>query len=352
MIIGIFKNSKIYLALLTCFVVLSLNPCSVWSKPIELKLAHVTAINSGVHDWCLSVQRYLDMHAPGVFDVKIYPMSKLGSARQLIEQTVGGSIHIVMSNMGEVSLWVPGFLALDLPYLFPDDVTVWDIFDHRHPVIQEMSAELNAKTGLTIVGASSSGGFRCFANSKREVRTPEDLRGLKLRTIPSKLFIEFLTNMGVIPTPITWAELYTSLQTGVVDGTCNSVADMVDMKFDEIIKYITLDNHTPLRMFYLMNHEFFLSLSEKERALLTAACDYATDVSPGQAVKYEITNTKKFIDGGGKIYTPTPKEKELFIKKALPTYKWLKEEYPDAAPWIDKLQKAVDSSRQSRGFKK
>jgi TRAP-type C4-dicarboxylate transport system substrate-binding protein len=203
---------------------------------------------------------------------------------------------------------------------------------------------------MRIFGIASAGDYRSFANSKRRIRTPDDLKGLKFRTIPSKVQTEFVKTMGAMPTPVAWTELYTSLQTGVVDGTKNSIAEMVDMKFHEVLKYATIDNHSTVEMMWVINEKYRKSLPDDLRRALNSAAYFAQTASHGINFTFSERNRKIWLDSGAEIYVPTAEEKALFVKKAQPVYEWFRKKYENGGYWIDKLQKAIKESDARRDY--
>ena len=319
-------------------------------KPIKLRIAHVSPKNSPSHFFALSIKTYLEGNVPGKFDVKIFPVGQLGNIRQNIEQVQAGNLEIALANTGNLARFFPEIDVLDLPYLFPNFRAVWDVFNTDNPVIQGLNDILVKKTGMRIFGVASAGDYRSFANSKRRVRTPDDMKGLKFRTIPSKVQTEFVKTMGAMPTPVAWTELYVSIQTGVVDGTKNSIAEMVDMKFHEVLKYATIDNHSTVEMMWVINEKYRKSLPDDLRNALNSAAYFASVASHGINYTFSQRNQKIWVDSGGEIYFPNAEEKALFVKKAQPVYKWFREKYENGDYWIDTLQNAIKESTDRRNY--
>ena len=127
--------------------------------------------------------------------------------------------------------------------------------------MREMALE-DSNGAIRLMTIGNTGGWRNFANTKRVVKTPGDLAGLKIRTVVADLPQELVRALGASPTPIPWPELFTSFQTGVVEGSKNGITDIMGMKFpDAGLQYVTLDGHAYMGALWWMNNEKFLSLS-------------------------------------------------------------------------------------------
>ena len=163
----------------------------------------------------------------------------------------------------------------------------------------------------------NTGGWRNFANTSAVSRTPGDLEGLKIRTVVADLPQELVKAVGASPTPIPWPELFTSFQTGVVEGSKNGITDIMGMKFpDAGLQYITLDGHAYMGALWFMNNEKFQAMPEEMRVVVIDgfyALQQATFASPKRK---SIQAYQDFSAGGGDIYVPTPAEKAEFKEAA------------------------------------
>ena len=171
----------------------------------------------------------------------------------------------------------------------------------------------------------NTGGWRSYANTQRRIETPADLAGLRMRTVPADLPQTLATALGAAPTPIAWPELFTSLQTGVVEGTANGITDIMNMRFtDAGLKYLTLDNHSYMGAFWFMNNERFLGMSDEHKRIVIdgfAALQQATFASPKRK---EIAAYEAFRAAGGEIYVPTEAQRTMFMEAAAPAFDWFR----------------------------
>ncbi|WBU55340.1 TRAP transporter substrate-binding protein [Paracoccus sp. SCSIO 75233] len=191
----------------------------------------------------------------------------LGGERDMIEGLQIGSLDLVISSTGPLGNFVPETYALDLPFLFRD-------YDHARAVLDgEIGQELLAKIGENdLVGlAWSENGFRHVTNSKRPVRTPADLEGLKLRTMENRVHMEAFAQMGAEPTPMAFPELFTALQQGVVDGQENPVTVISASNFWEVQNHASLTGHVYSPAVILASPILWDSLSDEEKGWFSEA---------------------------------------------------------------------------------
>jgi TRAP-type C4-dicarboxylate transport system substrate-binding protein len=195
---------------------------------------------------------------------------------------------------------------------------------------------------IRLMTIGNTGGWRNYANTQREVRAPADLSGLKMRTVPADLPQQIATAVGAAPTPIPWPELFTSLQTGVVEGTANGITDIMSMKFpDAGLKYLTLDAHSYVGAFWWMSQARFDSLTPEQREIVVdgfAALQQATFASPKRK---EIAAYEEFAAAGGAVYVPSAEEREAFRESVAPVFDWFKENVDGGAEVFDEFSAAI-----------
>jgi tripartite ATP-independent transporter DctP family solute receptor len=186
------------------------------------------------------LQKYIDEHSDNL-EVKLYPSSALGQEREVYEaMQLGSGASCVISGSAILNNFVPKTGVLDLPFL-------WHDFDHAHRVLDSEVGDLLAKeledVGIKILAWIDSWGYRNVVTSDKEVKTADDLKGMKIRTIQSPFNIAALNSMGTNATPMAFGEIYTSMQTGVLDGFEHSAAIIRANKFYEVAKYLVLTRH-------------------------------------------------------------------------------------------------------------
>jgi tripartite ATP-independent transporter DctP family solute receptor len=208
----------------------------------QVKISHATAADVGNdnHMTAWIIANYINSNSD-TLDARVYPANQLGEERAVIEGMqlgAGATMHIggtAIHNNFNKRMGV-----LDLPFL-------WRDYDHYHRVIdgkvgQTLAAE-HEKLGLKVIGWQDSWGYRNVVTTKKEGKKPEDLKGLKIRTIQTPTYVAALNAMGASATPMAFGEVYTSLQTGVIDGFEHASAVIFTGKYYEVAKYITLTEH-------------------------------------------------------------------------------------------------------------
>lgn len=328
----------------TAFPLILLIGCGIataQAAEYTIKLVTLANTNDEDYDGALVFEDYVESRSNGAIAVEVFAGGQLcGSNMECLLALKGGVMEVFQCALGGLVNWFPEIQVLDLPYVFPNDRVVEQVYGG--PFLTELREAILEETGLRLMALSNTGGWRNFANTRREVRTPADLEGLKLRTINSPIQIELTKALGASPTPIPWPELYIALATGVVDGSKNGITDIVSMNFQEHIKYLTLDGHAYMTALWMMNNEAFLELPKDLRKVVVDGFEVLRDVTTAIPKRRRIEAVKKFLDAGGSIYTPTPEEKAQFVEAAAPVKTWYIDKYGTA--WLEKLEAAIASA--------
>lgn len=209
----------------------------------------------------------------GRIAVRLQGGGALGGDREVIEGVQLGIVDMTVVSTSIVVNFAPDFALFDIPFLFRD-------FDHAQavlsgPIGQQMLDEL---PGKGLVGLAFGGmGFRQLTNSVRPVKAPADVQGLKIRTQQNDLHIAVWKELGVLPTPMAIPEVYTALQQGVVDGQENPVGAILNNRFGEVQKYISLTDHAFTPLVLLVSSSLYSSLSEEDKQIFATAAKNAMD---------------------------------------------------------------------------
>ena len=203
------------------------------------------------YDGLVVFKNYVENASNGRIAVELFIGTQLcATGEECLQGISDGSIDIYISTSGGAAGLFPYIQVLDLPYLMSDDRVAETVLsgDFTRKLREKALADSDGTIRLMTIG--NTGGWRDYANTKGPVKSPADLAGLKMRTVPADLPQQIATAVGAAPTPIAWPELFTSLQTGVVEGTANGITDIMNMKFpDAGLKYLTLDNHSYMGAF-------------------------------------------------------------------------------------------------------
>lgn len=233
-------------------------------------------------------------------DVKVYPQGTLGSEREVYEgMQLGSGASCTISGTAILNNFDRRIGVLDLPYL-------WKDFDHVHRVLdgevgRELAAEME-KQGLVILAWMDGWGWRNLMTTQRAVRRPEDLRGMKIRTIPTPIYLDALRMMGANPTPMSYGEIYTGLQTGVIDGFEQASAIIQAERFYEVAKNLSLSRHLFGVMVICYSQAQWNRLSPADQAALRKAAEVARDKGRAKAPVREREALQFLQDKGVQVH--------------------------------------------------
>jgi tripartite ATP-independent transporter DctP family solute receptor len=203
----------------------------------------------------------------GKWTIKQFPANALGGEREMVEGLQIGTVDLVATSTGPVGNFVPDTLLTDIPFLFRDYAHADAVLDG--PIGQQILDQF-PKNGLVAL-AWGENGFRNLTNSKRPVRTPEDARGLKVRTMENQVHMTAFRTIGVLPTPMAFPELFTALQQGTVDGQENPIGVILGAKFPQVQKYLTISQHVYSPALILMSPAVWNKLSAEEKTAFKEA---------------------------------------------------------------------------------
>jgi tripartite ATP-independent transporter DctP family solute receptor len=335
------------IALLT-MVLLIMFSCCILSiqaadEPIVLKLAHADATDvftSRKHAQCVFFANTVNAKSGGRIEVQVYGAGALGAEREYVEGIMAGTVQAGIAS-GVLGGFLPEVMVTDIPYLFPSESIAWKVLDG--PFGEKLSQMLLEKTGMRNL-AFAEVGFRHFTNDVRPIKTPEDVKGLKIRVMETPLFVNLINALGGSPTPIAWTEVYTALQTGVVDGQENPVSSTVFANLYEVQKYITLDGHVYGVDWFLINNDFFENLPEDLQYIVFDAARVSAGVGRGlQLLNSNVVGLQTVIEHGSEVYGPSEEELNLFREATQgPVIEWLETVIDRAI--IDEALEAVEQA--------
>lgn len=205
----------------------------------EMNLAFTPPLNSHYGDAGKAFAATMDELSGGSMVINLKPAGALGGERDVIEGLQIGSIELTISSTGPIGNFVPDVYAVDFPFLFTSYDNARNVLDG--PIGQELLDKFQPHGLVGLAWAEN--GFRHITNSVHPVKTPADLKGLKLRTMENKVHIAAFKAAGASPTPMSWTEVLTSLQQGTIDGQENPIPIITANKMWEIQKYLTLTGH-------------------------------------------------------------------------------------------------------------
>lgn len=252
-------------------LLLSLVACARQSDVVVLKLAHSLDTQHPVHKGIEYMAERLSLHSNGTMHIDIYPAGQLGGEREMMELLQIGSLAMTKVSSSPMEGFVPAMKVFNVPYVFRDKEHYWQVLDSTIGKDLLLAGETVKLRGLGYFDAGS----RSFYSSKQAIRTPDDLSGVKVRVQQSQTSIQMVRSLGGSATPISWGELYTSLQQGVVDAAENNPPSFYSSKHYEVCKYFTLDEHTMVPDILLVSSYIWHKLSSQQQTWLQLAMNEA-----------------------------------------------------------------------------
>jgi len=299
-------------------IITGLLSCAQLEKTKTIKLAHGLDVNHSVHKAMVEMGVDLKELSGGKLRLEIYPSQQLGTERQCLELLQIGSLDMTKVSVGVLENFAPKMKVLGLPFLFRDRVHAFKVLDG--PVGRQL-LEDGEKYWLKGLGYYDAGS-RSFYTKDRPINSPDDLDGLKIRVMESVTAIDMVESLGGSPTPISWGELYTSLQQGVVDGAENNPPSFYLSRHYEVCKYYTLDEHTVLPDVLLAGTHLWRRLSLKEKEWLTQAVEKSITYQRKLWLQSEEEALNAVQEAGVKIIRP---DKTLFSEKIKGIYEQYRE---------------------------
>lgn len=306
-----------------------------------IRVGFLGAAKGEDYDGALVFKDYVESRTNGRVAVQIFPSGQFcGNERECIEATQSGILDVHMTTTGGVGRLYGPVQVLDLPYAFENDVIAECVFDGS--LVSDLRRTfLKEGLGMRLMVISNTGGWRSIATATKLVKEPADLAGLKIRTIPSAIQQELVRDLGANPTPIAWPEVYSALATGVVEGTKNSIQDIVSTKLHETLKFITLDGHAYMTAFWWYSEEAWQKLPEDTKKIVFEGLQHLKTVARAVPMRSQIADYETFKKAGGTIYVPTAAEKAKFREAAAGMRDWFSDQY--GSEWLDKLDSAIDT---------
>lgn len=301
--IGLFKRFAVSLVL-----VCGLAACAAKEEVKTLKLAHALPTQHPVHQAIEYMADRVKVHSGGKMQVDIYPGGQLGGERELMELLQIGSLAMTKVSTSPMEGFVPAMKIFSVPYVFKSHDHFWQVLDSKIGKDLLVAGESVLLRGLCYYDAGS----RSFYTVNKPIHTPDDLAGLKIRVQQSQTSIQMVRALGGSATPISFGELYTALQQGVVDGAENNPPSFHSNKHDEVAKYYTLDEHTMVPDMLMISQYIWDKLTPQEQTWLQTAVDESVVFQKdlwAKATQESLDAAKK---AGVEIIHP---DKSLFIER-------------------------------------
>ena len=252
-----------------------------------------------------TMAKEVEQRSNGRYKIQAFYASSLGGEREATESVQMGTQELTWTSSGPLPNFVPEAKIIDVPFLFRDYAHARAVLDG--PIGQELLTKFDSK-GIKAL-AWGENGFRHMTNSKRPINAPEDLKGLKMRTMENPVHIQAYKGFGIIPTPMAFGEVFTALQQGTVDGQENPISVISSNKFDQVQKYMTLTGHVYSAGIFLMNKALFDKLPEADKKIFLDSAKVAAKANRDRVDQDEKTAVADLRSKGMQIVENVDKTK-------------------------------------------
>ena len=284
--------------------------------PQTIKLAHVVNEKDGFHIAALKFKELVEARTKGAVKVEVFPNASLGDERTLIEGMQIGTIAMGVITNGPVANFLPEIAAFEMPFMFSSPEEAYKVLDG--PVGQKVLAKLDA---INLKGlAYAERGFRNLTNSKKVVKTPADMAGLKIRVMENPVYIDTFKTLGTNAVPMAWTEALTALQQGTIDGQENPVNVIYSFKLNETQKYLTMTKHSYAPALFLMSKKVFGTFNKETQDILVKAAQEAAVHERKWNAEQMAEQLKALKDKGMQITDPDTAAFQAAVKPVYEKY--------------------------------
>lgn len=254
-------------------------------------------------------EKEVEAESGGRIDVQIFWGGQLGKIENVLNLVRNGQVEGVIASDGHVSPYFRDVQVLGLPYLFIDRQVAYEVLDGSAG--QEIADRMAEEAGIRPLPWLENGGYRHYS-ANTPLETADDMQGLKIRTMNNPVHMDIVRSLGASPTPIPWGDLYTSLQTGVVDGQENALSTFRVPRLEEVQKHIILDGHVYSIIMLATSEKWLDSLPEDLRAVVETAAANMRDMNRELSLENEVADRAYLEEAGVSIVDPSIEEKARF----------------------------------------
>jgi TRAP-type transport system periplasmic protein len=309
-----------------------------------LKYAHFqpAAMDQPKHAAAVAFKDYVEKNTKGSVKVEIYPASQFGNDAATMEGLKLGTLEMAVAHDGAVASVFKQIAILGIPYLYDNHQHAWRVYDSKFG--QDFGDLMLKTTGIRLL-ALADNGVRHFTNSLRPIKSPADMKGMKMRIQPSPVYKALVESLGASPSAVPWGELPTALQSKVVDGQENGVTNILAASLYQYQKYVTLDGHVWSIHAYMINDKFFKSLTADEQKAVVEGTKIARDIHRRMTSEQDLGAKKILSDKGMEVTELSLPEVDAFRKLAQPPVRAFVEK-DVGKEWVDKLFAAIAEQKK------
>ncbi len=319
-------RKKIVVALLTAGLIVG-GAAGANARKLTLRLGHPMAPGNNVTIGYEKFKELVEERSEGKIRVQLFGNAMLGSDRVTMESTQRGTLDLASSSSPNMANFSKAFMVFDLPYITSPEhqKNLYAALDNGP--LGEYLAKKCEKINLKPIMYSEYG-YRNFVSTKKEIKTLDGLKNLKVRTTASPVEVAVAAKLGMNPTPIAWGEVYTALQQGTVDAEGNTYSLLNDAKHTEVLKYAMDSAHNYSMHILLMNKRKFDSLSADVQALILKAGHDALEYQRSITADLEVKAVDSFKAQGIRIHQLTPEERAALVEATRPVWDQFANEIP------------------------
>jgi tripartite ATP-independent transporter DctP family solute receptor len=345
------RSKKLFFNLLMVATILALTLTSALAtdKPVIIKLAHVTPpdpMKSPFQAACVGFKGAVEKLTAGRFTVNIYPGGTLGKELDLMEAVKTNQIQVHLATPGGLYRVFPPAYLYSTPFMFKNEAVGMTVVDGTFS--QEISEAFTAQTGIQALGFIDLGTYGYYTNSVRPLKTPGDFKGIKFRAM-DQLQIAMFKALGASAVPIPFPELYTSLQTGVIQGELNPTFLIDQAKFFEVQKYCTIVPATYSPLLFVANKQWYEALSYEDQRIMRLGIKYAKAVSRGLGILLDNMAVDELKKKGMEIVVLSAADTEDFVRIVRPKCLEMLKTQMDPK-WVEGLVKATKAAEAQLGY--
>ncbi|MCI8910252.1 MAG: DctP family TRAP transporter solute-binding subunit [Oscillibacter sp.] len=290
-------------------------PASTGAAEYTIKVGHTLQEDTPTHKGFLVFQEEVEKNSSGRIAVELYPNSSLGSERVMFEACQMGTLEVAYGTTSVLANFDKTLQVLDLPFLFTDEAKA------REAMVGELGQAAAANLGnIGLLNLTyMENGIRHLMNNSRPVNTPDDVKGLKIRTMENLIHMSAFTHLGASPTPMAFTELFTALQQGTVDGNEQPIFLIKSSRFEEVQKYLSLTGHFYTAGIATINKAFFESLPEDLQTVVMDAAGVAREAQYA-ACDEDNASALEYLKTKMEVNEISPENHQLFVDATASVY--------------------------------
>jgi len=278
------------------------------SAETVIKIGHGAAESFHMHRALLKFEELVETGSNGEIDVQIFPSSQMGPDREMIEGVQTGVLEMAIPPSSFFAGWDPAFAVIELPYMYASKDIAFDVLDGAAGDSMLARVENQGLVGLGWLEL----GVRNVTNNVRPIASPQDLEGVKLRTMKVPAHVATFESLGANPTPMNFGEVYSALQQGVIDGQENPLAIITSQRFYEVQKYLSTTGHVFAVYMPVVSKPFFDSLSAEHQQLIHASMARARAHQAELVAAEDASQRDEIRSAGVEVLELTAEQRQAF----------------------------------------